>query len=670
MPRRKSKSPDQLPQREEIWYVDTECLRTWVENDEGDVFRPHLLLIANGNTGMMMHSDMLDHPTADADILRELHNLMQGKGQLFKSKAYRPSHVYMQPELATEWLVAELDKLNIQVQMVERPEEISDMLAQMASFMFEGEQAEPPSMLSVEGVTPELIGGVFAAAADYYRAEPWCVLTDEMPLAIDVANGGGKRFAIVMGGGGIEYGLAVYKQWADLERLYEFAANPLETLADAGSHSLLFGDIMGLPFEDADAIEKYGWEVADDGSYPLFVIFSRDKGVMRPSPADLIWYEAALRAIPQFVEQHEEALDDLWLGEEETTIESTYQIQTATGEYAVCITCPGGVLPDIEDRPLAMGDMPDIPPELAQMLAEGGLEDVLAQMFDDDDEFDDEEYDEDEEEYVNGAAPTFDRRGMEGMMAQLTGQRRGGSPLERAQELMYQAWEESNPARRVKLAQQALEISPDCADAYVLLAEEEADTVEEALHYYEQGVAAGERALGPETFEEGTGHFWGLLETRPYMRAREGLAEVLWRLGRTKEAITHFQEMLVLNPNDNQGVRYMLLNLYLDTGRDAEARALQKGYEEDGMAEWLYTRALLAFRKDGAGRQSDKLLRAALKMNPHVPPYLTARKRLPPAPPPYIGIGDENEAVSYAARYLQAWRRTKGAVEWLKKLAK
>src|SRR5262245_42998891 len=36
------------------------------------------------------------------------------------------------------------------------------------------------------------------------------------------------------------------------------------------------------------------------------------------------------------------------------------------------------------------------------------------------------------------------------------------SPLERAQDLMYNAWEASG-SRRVKLARQALEISPDCA---------------------------------------------------------------------------------------------------------------------------------------------------------------------------------------------------------------
>jgi hypothetical protein len=65
----------------------------------------------------------------------------------------------------------------------------------------------------------------------------------------------------------------------------------------------------------------------------------------------------------------------------------------------------------------------------------------------------------------------------------------------------------------------ALGISPLCADAYVLLAEE-AQSIEEARDLYAKGVEAGELALGPQGFEEYAGHFWDFLETRPYMRAR------------------------------------------------------------------------------------------------------------------------------------------------------
>ena len=60
--------------------------------------------------------------------------------------------------------------------------------------------------------------------------------------------------------------------------------------------------------------------------------------------------------------------------------------------------------------------------------------------------------------------------------------------------------------------------------------------------FYAQGVAAGERVLGPTTFDEGAGHFWADVRTRPYMRARFGLARCLEDLGQRDEALTHYRE--------------------------------------------------------------------------------------------------------------------------------
>ena len=135
------------------------------------------------------------------------------------------------------------------------------------------------------------------------------------------------------------------------------------------------------------------------------------------------------------------------------------------------------------------------------------------------------------------------------------GGRRANDETGRAQEVMYEAWDQTNPRARVALAHKALTISPLCADAYVLLAEEEAKSVEEALEYNRKGVEAGVQVLGPKGFKEYVGHFWGFLETRPYMRARAGLAATLNALGEVDAAISNYRDMLRLNPNDNQGIR-------------------------------------------------------------------------------------------------------------------
>ncbi|HEY8741700.1 MAG TPA: tetratricopeptide repeat protein [Chloroflexota bacterium] len=254
-----------------------------------------------------------------------------------------------------------------------------------------------------------------------------------------------------------------------------------------------------------------------------------------------------------------------------------------------------------------------------------------------------------------------DRRAMERTMAGVTRllAEHDFSSLEEANALLQQALvggRAPHPEPR-----SALEASADCADAYVLLAEETAQT----LDLYAKGVAAGERALGAAAFIEGVGHFWGTVETRPYMRARLGLAQCLWATGQRAEAIAHYQELLRLNPGDNQGVRYVLLPCLLEVGEHAGAKALLEQYPDDAMAAWAYARALLTFQEQGDSPLARRQLADAAAANPHVPAYLLGSKRLPAQPPASYGIGDAAEAVVCATEQTGAWRQTPGALAWL-----
>ena len=256
-----------------------------------------------------------------------------------------------------------------------------------------------------------------------------------------------------------------------------------------------------------------------------------------------------------------------------------------------------------------------------------------------------------------------DRRAMEGFMAGLFGrvEASANGAVDDAQEMMYQAWDACG-AERVALARAALDISPLCADAYVLLAEEEAGSQTEALALYGKGVEAGEHALGDE-FEELSGHFWGFLQTRPYMRARAGLALTLWRLGEQQAAIDHYRAMLVLNPNDNQGIRYLLATALLRRDDMTGLKALLRQYEEDGSAAWIYTLVLIAYREQDP--RGSALVRKAWETNPHVPAMFAGVKCFSPSGDGYISMGGEDEATAYVEENGAAWRAVPGAVEWL-----
>lgn len=239
------------------------------------------------------------------------------------------------------------------------------------------------------------------------------------------------------------------------------------------------------------------------------------------------------------------------------------------------------------------------------------------------------------------------------------------TPLRRAQKLVYRAVEVEDSATKSELARQALAICPDCADAYVVLAEQ-ARTRKEAIRLYREGVAAGERALGPAVFQEQAGRFWGLLETRPYMRARLGLAAELWAVGRKEEAVGHLQEMLRLNPNDNLGVRHLLAGHLLTLDRDREVADLLDKYAEEGTATWAYTRALLEFRRHGDTPETRRLLEEAKRRNPHVPDYLLGRKVPPPVAPGAYTLRDDSEAQHYLLISMPAWKSTLGAIPWVR----
>lgn len=258
-------------------------------------------------------------------------------------------------------------------------------------------------------------------------------------------------------------------------------------------------------------------------------------------------------------------------------------------------------------------------------------------------------------------------RSMEKTLASLPGREFSPSTdLEVAQDLMWDAWDTPDRKERVAMARHALKTSPDCADAYVMLAQETARDLKEALDLYQKGIEAGERALGPKTFQENAGHFWGILETRPYMRARNGLAECLREMGRTLEAIDHFKELLRLNPNDNQGNRDLLTACYLEVDRDADAWELLNRYPEGITASWAYTAALVQFRLHGKSKDAKRALEHALAANPHVPKYLSGQKRMPRQIPGGYSLGSVDEAVVYTDVYGPFWKKTPGALAWLK----
>jgi tetratricopeptide (TPR) repeat protein len=239
--------------------------------------------------------------------------------------------------------------------------------------------------------------------------------------------------------------------------------------------------------------------------------------------------------------------------------------------------------------------------------------------------------------------------------------------LNQAQELVYDAWEASTLKDGIGLAKQALHISPYCTDAYVMLAES-AERMDESVQYYTEGIEVFHKAYGKKFFIENAGPFWGMLETRPYMRALAGLALCLWEMDLRQEAINMHLRMLILNPNDNQGTRYVLINWLIAENMDDMAKDLLSDYPEDSTM-MLYSAALLYF-KQGKKTKANSFIKKALKANQYVLKCLLLLKKKKSGKKEMIhsySPGKESEAIVYIEYAGKNWLEIPGALEWLQK---
>ena len=243
------------------------------------------------------------------------------------------------------------------------------------------------------------------------------------------------------------------------------------------------------------------------------------------------------------------------------------------------------------------------------------------------------------------------------------------TPQAEALELAYQGYQVRSRKESVLLAQRALELDPNCAEAFLLLEQGLANNEMDSIDLFQKAIVASETSLGKEFFTENAGHFWGLHETRAFMRAKLGLAQALWSCRRQSEGIEICWELLKLNPNDNQGVRYILFDYLLADSRLKEIPKLIKMFDDEASTHWEFDLALFEFKKDGTSSTAAKThLREADKSNKYVRQYFSGKLKLPSKSPSHYSPGSKEEAICYIENSAGPWLNTEGAVQWMMSL--
>ncbi|MFA5291899.1 MAG: tetratricopeptide repeat protein [Phycisphaerae bacterium] len=593
----------------------------WVPNEEQKLYRPWTSLWANISTHKISKPGI--EPFEHKNVTIALDSLI--KFACDKELAgYRPGKIEVKDAALAEYLQEQLADTGITIVCSDCLLGFDKIFADLAKHMHGGVLL--PDALSAKRVTMDMMRSFADAAAQFYAAKPWRYLCDadlvmiESPFVDPLL-----RYASILGNGGMTYGIAFYDSAKLFEQFTE--GKGMDLIKNRLYWTLFFGGIEELPFGDADLWEDYNLPVASTQAYPLAMRFEPNGKHYRPQPDILAFMEGLLRA---FAITSESELDSgKW----------QKKVSTFRGDETFTLALPGLLEPVQKPKSETGG----IPARRAMEKIQIDIQRII--------EGRDFSSPEQMQEFLNT-----------NLVGKLIPPQHPVTALELAQEICYEAFEAMG-RKQIQLVKKALEICPDCVDAYVILAEACSDP-KEAGELYAKGVAAGEKLLGKQFFNEEAGHFWGILQTRPYMRARLGLAQTFEETGHLDNAIEHYQEMLRLNPNDNQGVRELLLVCLLETKRIEEAEALLKKYKESRMAMWNYSKALLTFIQKGDSATARKQLKNALKVNPYAAKYLLDDEPLPPLPESY-GLGTEEEGINCAAILQSAWESTPEALDWM-----
>jgi tetratricopeptide (TPR) repeat protein len=220
---------------------------------------------------------------------------------------------------------------------------------------------------------------------------------------------------------------------------------------------------------------------------------------------------------------------------------------------------------------------------------------------------------------------------------------------------------------KIDFAKKILEDDPIQFEAATILAQDEwaRGKPKQALGILEGTIKAG-RVLIPPEFESGNGKMmWGFLNNRPFLFCLGEYATMVERVHGPGKAIPLYEELISLNPSDNQGIRSFLATAYLKTNNLEKLLGLKGQYPEDLMPG-VTVGALLALYKLGRLEEARKQIKSTKKYFSHVfgeilktdhpQPELTAGR---------VTVGGEDEAWLYWRDQGTFWMASGGAIEFL-----
>ena len=160
---------------------------------------------------------------------------------------------------------------------------------------------------------------------------------------------------------------------------------------------------------------------------------------------------------------------------------------------------------------------------------------------------------------------------------------------------------------------------------------------------------------------------WGFVENRPFLRLYHSYGLQLLDRGQTERALEAFENLLTLNPNDNQGARGLVVDCHFALNEPEGVLSVCRQYKGDGLPELVYGRPLALFQL-GRVKEASRALNRAIKFWPFVAAELLKTKHSKPKgmDDKHVTLGGPDHAYVYWQDHGKYWKQTPGAIEFLK----
>jgi len=161
----------------------------------------------------------------------------------------------------------------------------------------------------------------------------------------------------------------------------------------------------------------------------------------------------------------------------------------------------------------------------------------------------------------------------------------------------------------------ALELEPDNIDAKIMLIyAENKDSMTHMKLLKELADAEEDKMIKSGFMEENKGIFYGVIETRPFMRLLAKLRIQYISLSMLGAARKLSEHMIELCENDNLGCRYVLMAIYAYMCDEKAALKLWKKYHNAEDAQLLLSLSMLYYRMNDLEKAKD-YLKSVQKVN-------------------------------------------------------